>query len=264
MPLLTLFCVLWISIPAGHSETDVFSQNLGINLFSDASLESANNEPTFESGNALGSLTEAGSKSSFEDNNAGLNTNLFLSDYAGLDSADEVDLMLPPDIIGWDLMPEPSSISLLPDADLTSLVSFPDSTSLLRDSIWDQINSPLAKQIIDCEIRNHDSIPLFDKRRRETSCPDPHLDSDSVPPIDGESDPYVPQPVPHSTSTDYFAYAFPEEFEICPRKIFKASNIPVCKESPPSPEDVYSQIGQSWTHLYDVSPCTSVHDLDLC
>lgn len=269
MPFSALICVLWIFITAGHSETDLFSQTLGINLFSDASLASTNNELSFEGGDALGSLTEADSTWSLEDNTAGLNpitglnSNLFLADNIGLDSAIELDPMLPLDTIGWDLMPESTSISLLPDADLTSLISFTDSSSLLRDSIWDRIDSPLANQIINCEVSNGDSIPLFDKRRRETSCSNPDLDSDSVPPTDGESDPYAPQPVPHSSSTDYFAYAFPEEFEICPRKIFKASNIPVCKEGSPSPEDVYSQVGQSWMHLYDVSPCTSVHDLDL-
>ena len=189
-----------------------------------------------------------------------------------LDPANEITPPLSLDTVDRTLTPGSNAIAFLSDtdltsslpseADLTSLYSFTDSTSLLRGSIWDQLDSPLADNTNKgCKVGIADEIPLFGKNKRAEQpggggvCPD--YDNDPYF-ADG---PYARQPVPRSTVTDYFAYAFPERLDICPPEIFLTSIIPVCKEGSPSEKDSFFIIGQSWMHLYDVNPRKSVHAL---
>lgn len=244
MQFLSLIFILWIFTGTAHSETDISSQNVDLNLFDDASYEPINKEISFEDTSSFGSLTE--SESNW---------------LPSLDPATGINPTSSLDIVDWDLMPESDSMFSLPDADLTSplpdtnlasLFSFTDPTSLLRDSIWDQINSPVADESHGCEVSNAVDVPLFGKTRRGATCTD----------RDSENTPYCRQTVPRDTVTDSFAYAFPERLDVCPPEIFLKSNIPVCKEGSPSDLDSFFVVGQSWMHLYGVNPRTSAHALD--
>lgn len=269
MQILTLFLILSTSIAAIQEETDLFSQNLDINLFDDAIAEPTN-DFRIEGSNPLDSSTGPDKNWLLNDNNVGLNSitgsnsNLFLASNVDSDSAGGLDSSLPLDTLDWDFIPESGSISLGSDASLTSLLSFSDANSLLRDDIWNDINSPLADKDVGCEVSNLDDISLLGKKRRGATCAEPETgESDSRPKKNTGPDPYVPGPIPWGDSTSHGGYAFPEKFEICPTEIFKKSNTPICKEQEPAPDQCYFQLGQSWMHLYDVSPRTLVHDLEL-
>ena len=256
MQILCFLLVLYAFITAAHSESDLFSENVNenTNLFSDASLDSTTSELSL---NPPETWTE---NSSFllDDNVAG---NSIIDGDAGSDlllaSNVELDSTLPStsDTLDWDIGSDSGLISSSEDADLASLVSSADPTSLLRDTIWDNINSPLAQNDHACQVSSADDVTFSGKRRRAVDadqCKSPEADVNK----DTGPDPYVPGPMPYTRSTNYDGYAFPEKFDICSTKIFKTSNTPVCKEEPPAPDQSYFQPGQSWMHLYDVSPRT--------
>lgn len=248
---------LWIFIAVGHSETNLFSSDVGLDFVDDAALGSTNNNLFFEDGNSFDSLTESDSNWLLD-----LDPVNEITPTLSLDTGDGI---LTPESDALAFLPDADLTSSLPDADLTSLISFTDPTSLLRPSIWDQINSPVADNPNKgCKVGIADDIPSFGKNKRAerpssgSECPD--YDNDPYF-ADG---PYVRQPVPRDTVTDYFAYAFPERLDICPPEIFHTSIIPVCKEGQPSDKDSFFILGQSWMHLYDVNPRKSAHALQKC
>lgn len=215
----------------------------------------------FFSENEVDSLNAEDSNWLLEDGNldlnpgAGSSSKLFLSDDSGLPSFKELNLNSSPDMLDWNLQPEPGSVSFVPNADLTTLSSLTDPISLLQDSIWDEINSPVAENHIGCEVSLADDIALSVRRRRETKCKSPDIGNPSN---DRGPNPYNPSPIPWTQHNNPLNYAFSEEFEICTKRIFKDANFPVCKEESPPADQIYTEPEVLWAHLYDVSPSTSV------
>lgn len=226
----SLIFIAWTLIAVGRSETNLFSQDVGLNFFDDAALVPTNNELHSDNSNSFYLPTESDSN--------------WLLD---LDPANEITppLSLDTGSNAIAFLSDTDLTSSLPsEADLSSLYSFTDPNSLLRGSIWDQLDSPLADNTNKgCKVGIADEIPLFGKNKRAEQpggggvCPD--YDNDPYF-ADG---PYARQPVPRSTVTDYFAYAFPERLDICPPEIFLTSIIPVCKEGSPSAKDSFLYLG---------------------
>ena len=264
----------WQYIGAVYAETDSLWDTqdlLSGNIFTDRVPGATVDE--FPGSNIVDLLNIGDSDWLLENGNIDLNplselySNMFPADTDGLMSFTGSDSNLPFDSVDWDLQPESVPDSSLPDADLITLVSATDPSSLLRDSIWDHINSPLADDQIGCVVGLADDVTLFDKRRRANQCsnPDqekPDLKPEAKPkrPEDIGSDPSISNLVPWARDNVLLNYAFPENFEICPKDYFRDSNSPVCKEQVPYPDQIYTVPGY-WSNLYDVSPGMSMYDL---
>lgn len=271
MKILPCSLMIWNLIVAACSATDLFSENQDLssenNLFSEGNSAETIHGLDLQTSNTIDSLNTGDSKWFLDDGNidldslVGPDSSLFLTDNGGLSSFKGSDLNSSPDTLNWDLQSEPGSGSSLSDVDLTSLVSLTDPTSLLQDSIWDDINSPLADNYSGCELSLADDNLFSGKRRRATQCEKPDQKDPDSKKKDIGPDPSVPGPVPWADRNKPLNYAFSENFELCSKRIFKNANFPVCKEQVPPPDQIFSIPGSYWSHLYDVSPSMSVHDL---
>ena len=258
---------LWHMIAAAQAITDLFSENQESSsenrIFSDGAPGTPIGRLDLQSSSGIDLLNAGDSTWSLGDSNidldpgAGPSSDLFVSDDSDLSSFKGSNLNSSPDKLDWNIELDSGSESFLSDADLTSLVPWLDPNSLLQESIWDDINSPLAGNQVDCEVSLADDIALSGKRRRETKCKNPDLINPSN---DRGPDPYNPSPVPWAQHNDPLNYAFSEEFELCAKRIFKDANLPVCKEQYPPPDQIYTEPQLLWAHLYDISPSTSVQD----
>lgn len=259
--------ILWHMIAAAQATPELFSDNQGSlsenNIFSDGTPGATIGGLDHQASIGIDSLNAEGSNWLLEDGHidlqsgAGSSSSLFLSVDSDLPSSKGSDPNSSPDLLDWNLQPEPGLGSSLPDDDLTSLIFLTDPTSLLQNSIWDDTNSQLADNHLGCEVSLANDIALSGKRRRETKCKNPYVDNPSN---ERGPDPYNPSPVPWAQHNDPLNYAFSEDFELCPQRIFKDANFPVCKEQYPPPDQIYTEPQLLWAHLYDISPSTSVHD----
>lgn len=265
MQLLSASVILCLFIRGATSGSDLVSENSDWlsenNVFSSDSISDATI-------NGAKSLTIGNSNWLLDDNNIGLDSmigsssNLFLVEAAGSDSK------LPLDTVDWDLQP---------GLDATLVDFSTDPNSWFQDSIWDQTDSSLAAHPDECEVSLADETELFMKRRRstETECQEPDQDTNSGetpqenpgspkgnrPKINPNSPGPWPRPVPDIRQNFHsLNYLFWDDFERCSERIFLQANVPVCKEPKPAPDQYYFQPGQSWMHLYDVSPRELVHD----
>lgn len=274
MQILPCSIVLWHLIAAVRSETNLFSENLGLfsddNIFSDQSPGATIDGLGLQTNSALDPLDAEDSNWSLDDDNldlasgVGFSSNLVLADKGGLNFFDGSDPSSSP------------SISSEPDADLNFLVSSMDPTSFLQSSIWDDVNSPLTDNHVGCDVGLADDITLSSKRRRGATCQSPKgpkQDTEESEEPAPESprhrrlrkmDPYVPNDSPWAdSSSPLFDYAFPENLDICSQRIFKKSTFPVCKEAVPVPADIFT-VPSSYSHLYNVNPSTLMHNLNFC
>lgn len=261
------FCHL---IAAACASTNLFSGNqdsvLENDLFSDETSGATVDVLDLQASNAIDSLNAGDSNWLQEDSSFDLasgtrsSSHAFPSDDSGLLFFTGSDSNSSPDILDWNLQSEPGLGSSLHDADLKFLDSSTDPNSLLQDSIWDDVNSPLADNYISCEVSLGDGFVLSGKRRRETQCKDPDQDQSSK---NTGPDPSDPSPSPWAQENSPLNYAFSENFEICSERIFKSANFPVCKESDPPADQIYTEPQAYWAHLFDVLPSTSVHDLSI-
>lgn len=259
--------ILWLMIAAALATTDLFSENQPSSskddIFSDRTPGVPVGRLDLQASNGIASLDVGGTNWLLDDGKIDLDSgarsssNLFFSDDGDLPSFKESNSNSSPDMLDWNLQPQPDLGSPLPDAALNSLVSSLEPNFLLQESIWDDINPPLADNQVGCEFSPADDIALSGKRRRETKCKNPDLRNPSN---DRGLDPYNPSPVPWAQHNDPLNYAFSEEFELCAKRIFKDANLPVCKEQYPPPDQIYTEPQLLWAHLYDVSPSTSVQD----
>ncbi len=121
---------------------------------------------------------------------------------------------------------------------------------------FDPSSSYLSAGDIACTVSVADDIQLQGQNRRQNYCSIPRKAPNRKTP-----NPQGP-PEPYQFFTPAIAKSsiFGEWFDICPKEIFLTSNTPVCKERYPAPGESYSQYEQrqSWMHLYDVEPCTSM------
>lgn len=108
----------------------------------------------------------------------------------------------------------------------------PDSAWFLTDKGYMDGSDPsfsLAGDDIVCNVNGDGDTQLLGKVRRGDLCRDPPAGQAQTPNEPDPADPFAAFKKLLDDSTGPLS-VFPEDFEICPKRYFAASNIPVCKD----------------------------------
>lgn len=125
--------------------------------------------------------------------------------------------------------------------------------------LLDESNPSLlsASDDLACDVSNADDMQLFDKKRRGSSCLVPFVgntENQNEPSTQGDDFNSNNEPNQEIAPTGLFAplEIFSDDVELCPPRIFKTSNIPVCRVFLPG---TYILIpGVRYVTLLDVAP----------
>lgn len=128
------------------------------------------------------------------------------------------------------------SDKLLADSALDPTTKFDPNQPLAENGFLDQSGSNfwLSNNDAACDVDDTENTHIFDKVRRGNLCRDPPLGQSDAPDQSGQQDPF--EDIKKMFNKDPLA-SFNDDTEICSKRRFDTSNIPVCKDEFP-PEDI--------------------------